>query len=87
MKQAYNRVNGDHKIIHGNCLEELKLIESAQVDLVYFDPPFFTSRSHHSRPYKARLGRNIDRNKICSRKGAVGTKYYSVPTALKSPIT
>lgn len=34
------------KIIHGNCVEKLKEIEANKVDLIYFDPPFFTQRKH-----------------------------------------
>lgn len=35
-----------NKIIHGNCVEKLKEIEANKVDLIYFDPPFFTQRKH-----------------------------------------
>ncbi len=35
-----------NKIYHGNCVEKLKEIESNKVDLIYFDPPFFTQRKH-----------------------------------------
>lgn len=35
-----------NKIYHGNCLEKLKEIEAHKVDLIYFDPPFFTQRKH-----------------------------------------
>lgn len=35
-----------NKIIHGNCIERLKDIEANQIDLVYFDPPFFTQKKH-----------------------------------------
>jgi site-specific DNA-methyltransferase (adenine-specific) len=35
-----------NKIIHGNCVEKLKEIEADKVDLIYFDPPFFTQRRH-----------------------------------------
>lgn len=35
-----------NKIYHGNCIEKLKEIETNKVDLVYFDPPFFTQRKH-----------------------------------------
>lgn len=35
-----------NKIIHGNCVEKLKEIEEGKVDLIYFDPPFFTQRKH-----------------------------------------
>jgi site-specific DNA-methyltransferase (adenine-specific) len=31
-----------NNIIHGDCLEKLKLLDSDSVDLVYLDPPFFT---------------------------------------------
>lgn len=33
-------------IYQSDCLEGLKSVESASVDLVYLDPPFFTNRSH-----------------------------------------
>lgn len=36
----------NNKIIHGNCVEKLKEIEANKVDLIYFDPPFFTQRKH-----------------------------------------
>ena len=35
-----------NKIYHGNCVERLKEIEANKVDLIYFDPPFFTQRKH-----------------------------------------
>jgi site-specific DNA-methyltransferase (adenine-specific) len=35
-----------NKIIHGNCIEKLKKIEANRIDLVYFDPPFFTQKKH-----------------------------------------
>ncbi|QMU64567.1 MAG: site-specific DNA-methyltransferase [Flavobacteriaceae bacterium] len=35
-----------NKIYLGNCLERLTEIESNSVDLVYFDPPFFTQKKH-----------------------------------------
>lgn len=35
-----------NKIFHGNCVEKLKEIEANKVDLLYFDPPFFTQRKH-----------------------------------------
>jgi site-specific DNA-methyltransferase (adenine-specific) len=35
-----------NKILHGNCIDRLKEIESSQVDLIYFDPPFFTQKKH-----------------------------------------
>jgi site-specific DNA-methyltransferase (adenine-specific) len=35
-----------NKIIHGHCVEKLTEIESNKVDLIYFDPPFFTQRKH-----------------------------------------
>ncbi len=46
-----------NKIYHGNCVEKLTEIEAKKVDLIYFDPPFFTQRKHsltnkdHSRTY------------------------------------
>lgn len=47
-----------NKIYHGNCIEKLKEIEANKVDLIYFDPPFFTQRKHslknkdNSKTYK-----------------------------------
>jgi site-specific DNA-methyltransferase (adenine-specific) len=35
-----------NKIIHGNSVEKLKEIEEDKIDLIYFDPPFFTQRKH-----------------------------------------
>ncbi|HNW83475.1 MAG TPA: site-specific DNA-methyltransferase [bacterium] len=35
-----------NKIIHGDCTELLCKIGSNQIDLVYFDPPFFTQKTH-----------------------------------------
>ncbi|MFT4073078.1 MAG: site-specific DNA-methyltransferase [Dysgonamonadaceae bacterium] len=35
-----------NKIYHGNCVEKLKEMEADKVDLIYFDPPFFTQRKH-----------------------------------------
>ncbi len=37
-----------NKIYHGNCVEKLKEIAANKVDLIYFDPPFFTQRKHSS---------------------------------------
>jgi len=34
-----------NKIIHGDCLDKLKELKNS-VDLVYFDPPFFTQKTH-----------------------------------------
>ena len=47
-----------NKIYHGNCVEKFKEIEANKVDLIYFDPPFFTQRKHsltnkdNSKTYK-----------------------------------
>ena len=35
-----------NKIIHGHCVEKLQEIEADLIDLVYFDPPFFTQKKH-----------------------------------------
>jgi len=35
-----------NQIIHGNCIDKLKEIDANQVDLIYFDPPFFTQKKH-----------------------------------------
>jgi len=35
-----------NKIIHGDCINKLKDFEDNKVDLVYFDPPFFTQKKH-----------------------------------------
>lgn len=34
------------QILHGDCLKVLSKLASDQVDLVYFDPPFFTQKTH-----------------------------------------
>jgi site-specific DNA-methyltransferase (adenine-specific) len=35
-----------NKIYEGNCIERLTELESNTIDLVYFDPPFFTQKKH-----------------------------------------
>jgi site-specific DNA-methyltransferase (adenine-specific) len=35
-----------NKIVHGNCIEKLKEVNANHVDLIYFDPPFFTQKKH-----------------------------------------
>ena len=35
-----------NKIYQGDCIERLKEIDSESVDLIYFDPPFFTQKKH-----------------------------------------
>ena len=35
-----------NNILHGNCIDVLKNKKSESIDLVYFDPPFFTQRKH-----------------------------------------
>ena len=35
-----------NNIIHGDCIEILNEINSDLVDLIYFDPPFFTQKKH-----------------------------------------
>ncbi len=35
-----------NKIIHGNSVEKIKEMDSEVIDLIYFDPPFFTQRKH-----------------------------------------
>jgi len=35
-----------NKVIHGDCIEILEKINSNYVDLIYFDPPFFTQKRH-----------------------------------------
>lgn len=35
-----------NKIIHGDCLQQLTSLVEGQIDLVYFDPPFFTQKKH-----------------------------------------
>ncbi|XCN75464.1 MAG: DNA methyltransferase [Candidatus Electrothrix aestuarii] len=35
-----------NKIIEGDCLEAMRLIDECSVDLVYLDPPFFTEKKH-----------------------------------------
>jgi len=37
----------DRNIIYeGNCVEKLKEIQNESIDLIYFDPPFFTQKKH-----------------------------------------
>jgi site-specific DNA-methyltransferase (adenine-specific) len=36
------------QVVLGDCLEELKRLDTATVDLVYLDPPFFTNKRHSS---------------------------------------
>lgn len=38
-----------NNIYHGNCIQKLKDVEEASIDLVYFDPPFFTQKKHSLR--------------------------------------
>jgi site-specific DNA-methyltransferase (adenine-specific) len=35
-----------NRIIQGDCIEKLQAFEANQIDLVYFDPPFFTQKKH-----------------------------------------
>jgi site-specific DNA-methyltransferase (adenine-specific) len=35
-----------NKILHGNCIDRLQEIDADNIDLVYFDPPFFTQKKH-----------------------------------------
>ena len=35
-----------NKIIHGDCQVQLKELDNNSIDLVYFDPPFFTQKTH-----------------------------------------
>jgi len=35
-----------NQLILGDCLEVLKKIETASVDLIYLDPPFFSNRNY-----------------------------------------
>ncbi|MFZ6024391.1 MAG: DNA-methyltransferase [Bacteroidota bacterium] len=35
-----------NKILHGNCIDRLQEIDANKIDLVYFDPPFFTQKKH-----------------------------------------
>ncbi len=36
----------NNKILHGNCIDMLQEIDANNIDLVYFDPPFFTQKKH-----------------------------------------
>lgn len=38
-----------HKIICGDCIEEIKKIESESVDLIFADPPFNVGKFHNDR--------------------------------------
>lgn len=35
-----------NKVLHGNCIDRLQEIDANKIDLVYFDPPFFTQKKH-----------------------------------------
>jgi DNA modification methylase len=35
-----------NQLILGDCLEVLKRLEPASVDLIYLDPPFFSNRNY-----------------------------------------
>jgi site-specific DNA-methyltransferase (adenine-specific) len=35
-----------NEVLQGDCLENLKLLDSNVVDLIYLDPPFFTQKTH-----------------------------------------
>lgn len=35
-----------NKILHGNCIDRFQEIDANNIDLVYFDPPFFTQKKH-----------------------------------------
>jgi site-specific DNA-methyltransferase (adenine-specific) len=35
-----------NKVIHGDCLDKLSEFKENLVDLIYFDPPFFTQKKH-----------------------------------------
>ncbi len=35
-----------NRIVQGDCLEKMKLIEEESIDLIYLDPPFFTEKTH-----------------------------------------
>jgi site-specific DNA-methyltransferase (adenine-specific) len=60
-----------NKIYHGNCVEKLKEIEANKVDLIYFDPPFFTQRKHSLT--------NKDNSKTCQ----FDDKYNSIEEYLE----
>jgi site-specific DNA-methyltransferase (adenine-specific) len=42
----------DAKVLHGDCLELLRDIQSETVDLVYLDPPFFTGKIQKLKAHK-----------------------------------
>jgi len=35
-----------NNIYHGDCVDKLKEIEDGSIDLIYFDPPFYTQKKH-----------------------------------------
>lgn len=39
-------LNEINKIFHGNCVEKLEKFSAKSIDLIYFDPPFFTQKTH-----------------------------------------
>ena len=39
-----------NQILLGDCLDQLGLIETESIDLIYLDPPFFTEKRHKLKP-------------------------------------
>lgn len=46
MQTKEHRKMETNKILHGNCIDRLQEIDANNIDLVYFDPPFFTQKRH-----------------------------------------
>ena len=48
LKKENKTVKTEHKIIHGDCVKELKKISSESIDLIVTDPPFNIGKKYNS---------------------------------------
>lgn len=62
-------------IKQGDCKTELKKIEQNSVDLIYFDPPFFTQKNNYKKQETIQentllmiIGKILNHTKIISKK-------------------
>lgn len=44
---SYNALKMESKIIHGDCIEEMKKLPDGSIDLVITDPPYFIPAQHY----------------------------------------
>lgn len=42
------KMKTEHKIINGDCIEELKKLQEGSVDLIVTDPPFNIGKKYNS---------------------------------------